>query len=449
MPLPLGSNRDWSVGLFIAGSFLLLSLWSFGVAGNRIHRVPSLQPIRVPLTLYGLWLLWGLLQIIPIPELMMRWLSPAAAGNQLVAGSTYRISLDLYWSVSRWMESAALLALMVVTWMLLASRRRVRHFMTLIIAVGVVEALYGVFMTLSGLEFGSWGRKSTGLGLATGTFINRNHFAGFLVIALAVGIGRLVSMMKPSYQRLTWRQRVRNISSLLLSGKMRLRLYLAFMVVALVMTHSRMGNIAFFSSMLIAGILALTLFRKAPRPLVVLIVSLIVIDITIIGAWFGVDKVVDRIRSTAQISPVTGEMQDKARLDVDEYTLVAHSDFALVGSGGGSFSSVFPQYRQGDVHQFYDHAHNDYLEMLLEYGWVGMILLASLVSVSLSMALRAMRRRRDPLMRGAAFAVVMGSVAIGIHSTVDFNLHIPANAAYLSVLLVLGWVALELRQKGH
>ncbi len=52
-------------------------------------------------------------------------------------------------------------------------------------------------------------------------------------------------------------------------------------------------------------------------------------------------------------------------------------------------------------------------------------------------------------MRGAAFAVVMGSVAIGIHSTVDFNLHIPANAAYLSVLLVLGWVALELRQKGH
>ncbi|MGH8735113.1 MAG: hypothetical protein ACREVB_15625, partial [Burkholderiales bacterium] len=51
---------------------------------------------------------------------------------------------------------------------------------------------------------------------------------------------------------------------------------------------------------------------------------------------------------------------------------------------------------------------------------------------------------RDPLARGFAFAVVMGVCAIAIHSTVDFNLQIPANALAFVVLLAYAWVALYL-----
>ena len=62
----------------------------------------------------------------------------------------------------------------------------------------------------------------------------------------------------------------------------------------------------------------------------------------------------------------------------------------------------------------------------------------------------ALSRRHDPLARGVAFGVVMGVSAIAIHSTVDFNLQIPANAFIFSVLLALGWLALFLeRHRGQ
>ena len=53
----------------------------------------------------------------------------------------------------------------------------------------------------------------------------------------------------------------------------------------------------------------------------------------------------------------------------------------------------------------------------------------------------ALARRRDPLARGFAFAVLMGVCSLAIHSAVDFNLQIPANALAFMVLLAYGWVA--------
>ena len=47
-------------------------------------------------------------------------------------------------------------------------------------------------------------------------------------------------------------------------------------------------------------------------------------------------------------------------------------------------------------------------------------------------------------MRGMSFAAIMGIIAILIHSSVDFNLQIPANAATFMVLLALAWISLTL-----
>jgi FtsH-binding integral membrane protein len=70
-----------------------------------------------------------------------------------------------------------------------------------------------------------------------------------------------------------------------------------------------------------------------------------------------------------------------------------------------------------------------------------------MVLMSLAAALTALKRRHDPLMRGMAFASIMGIIALLIHSTVDFNLQIPANAATFMVILALGWIALSLDRK--
>ena len=152
------------------------------------------------------------------------------------------------------------------------------------------------------------------------------------------------------------------------------------------------------------------------------------------------EKVLTRIEQSSTV-------KDAERIEVSLGTLKLWGDYPLVGSGGGSFHMVYPRYRSDAVVLSYDHTHEDYLEILADTGMVGLGLLGLMVLLSFLAALTALRRRHDPLMRGMAFASVMAIIALLIHSTVDFNLQIPANAATFMVVLALGWIALNLDKR--
>jgi predicted tellurium resistance membrane protein TerC len=65
----------------------------------------------------------------------------------------------------------------------------------------------------------------------------------------------------------------------------------------------------------------------------------------------------------------------------------------------------------------------------------------------LAAAIRQWFRRRDPLAVGLGGGMIMALVSIGIHSLVDFNMHIPANALSTMVVAGLGWNALFVRTR--
>lgn len=222
----------------------------------------------------------------------------------------------------------------------------------------------------------------------------------------------------------------------ILSPKMVLRLALCILVIALTTTHSRMGNTAFFSSLLVAGAIGIALSRHATRNTVILLASLVAIDLFIVGSWFGVEKLAQRLEQTTA--------QDvEQREEPSAYTLPLIRDYAWFGSGPGSFHVAFPRYRPPSVLNFYDYTHNDYVQFASESGVLGFLLLGGFVALALSVALAAQWKRRDPLMRGMSFACIMGVTSILIHSWVDFNLQIPANATLFMVLLALGWISLH------
>ena len=183
------------------------------------------------------------------------------------------------------------------------------------------------------------------------------------------------------------------------------------------------------------------LAKRATKSMVVLIASLIVIDIFIIGAYFGVQKVLDRIEQTT--------MQTEDRDEIASDTFGMWKDYPVFGSGLGSFHVVFPRYSQQDLGALYTHTHNDYLEFASETGIVGISLLGVLVLSSLMAALRAQVARRDPLMRGLSFGAMMAIIALGMHSTVDANLQIPANALTFMLLLAFAWISLYHRYDGE
>ncbi|NND43884.1 MAG: O-antigen ligase family protein [Xanthomonadales bacterium] len=283
------------------------------------------------------------------------------------------------------------------------------------------------------------GLTLTQYGWATGSFINRNHFANYLVMCLCAGIGLMISL-QPEYRADSWRQRIRNGILTLFGPRARLRVFLALIVVTLVLTRSRMGNMAFFISLLAAGGLALLLIRGRQRSLMWLIGSLVAIDLLIIGSWFGMDQVVDRIQQTVSVQEEGPTLHAQDRLGAFRETAGVSREAPLTGSGAGSYYTLFPHLRQPDQ-KFLDHAHNDYVELAVEYGLPGFLLLLSLVGVSVIRALRLLALRADPLALGSAFTCLMAVIAMALHALVDFNLHIPANAATFLALLALPWLS--------
>jgi O-antigen ligase len=442
-PFPLGSNRPWAWTLLELGLFAAAALWTVGWMLGQAGPLGVLRAAGPALGVFTVWLGYLMLHWIPLPAQWVAALSPeAAALHRLVAdyapaGAVHAtLSVDPNASFVYWLKSCAYAVAFFLALAFSGTRERARLLAFILVLSGLVQAAYGGLMHLSGADLEIFGASIPHAAHASGGFVNRNHLAGFLEITLALGIGLMIGALQETGQR-SWRQFWRDIAQLLLSSKAPLRIFLVVMVIALVMTRSRMGNTAFLSSLLIAGTVALLLSRHATRGTVILIASLIAIDVFIIGAWFGVEKTVQRIQETTQ-------QEVEERVEPTVYAADMVRDYPVFGSGAGSFYTAFTRYRGSDIKPFYDHAHNDYTEVLTETGVLGAILLGSLPLWALVLGVLALSRRRDPLARGFAFAVLMGVCALGIHSTVDFNLQIPANALAFVVLLAYGWVALYL-----
>lgn len=415
LPLPLGSNKHWAVSLMSLASFGLFSWWGVLFALSRVSVGDSFRRT--------------------LPVICLLACAPVHAYIQYFTHT----SLDPANSLQEALQGFALICILMLSLLLIRTKERIKLTCYVLVFSGLFQALYGSMMTLTGIEYSFFIPKESYLDRATGTFVNRNHLAGYLVLTLSVGIGLMISTLKGSGAT-GWRDMTRRLLTTLLGSKARLRIILVMMVAGLVLTHSRMGNTAFFASLAIAGVIALILSKRSTRSTVILITSLIVIDLFVVGTFFGVDKVAQRLQTTSE--------QSETRDEVNGYTLDAIALSPLEGYGAGTFYTLFPEYREEDAgYSFYDHTHNDYLEFASDYGLVVTGLLMLAVLLCFISAIRAQIKRKDPLMRGIAFSCTMAVIALAIHSTVDFNLQIPANAATFMVVLALGQISLYQRSK--
>jgi len=444
-PIPLGSNRPWAWGFLEAAAFVFAAAWIALWALGRVATPRALRAAWPAMAFLAAWLAIQALHVVPLPESWVAALSPAAARAHALAAdvgaasSAVTLSIDPEASRVSLLKSLAYAAIFFLALALVARRSRLLALARVLVYAAVLHAVYAVLMHLAG-GTEAWFGTLIGHGdSASGTYANRNHFAGYLEMSLALGIGLLIAGLSDRKAD-TWKKFLRLTLEWVLSPRMVLRLALCVLVIALTTTHSRMGNTAFFSSLVVAGVIGIALSRHATRNTVILLASLIAIDLFIVGSWFGVEKLAQRLEQTTAADV-------RVREDPAAYTVPLIRDYAFFGSGPGSFHVAFPRYRPATVVNFYDYTHNDYVQFASESGIPAFIALGVFVALCLGAALAAQWRRRDPLMRGMSFACIMGVVAILIHSWVDFNLQIPANAAYFVLLLALGWISLFLDRR--
>ncbi|WP_260260401.1 O-antigen ligase family protein [Vibrio intestinalis] len=428
LPIPLGSNRiwAWTIAECWIGITALVLLFD---AIRRASFTPLLRLKRynwllIPLALFQCWVA---LQLLPMPVTWLEWFSPSAAqAYQRVGAEVGYLSLDprsTYISLLKGLNYLVFASCLAI---LTHSKKRLKAVMLALLVSGTIQAVYAALNVLLGTEQ-SWVFGLAETDIATGSFVYKNHLANYLLLCLSMGIGLIVIDMSRR-QSHSWQERMFSLLQLVVSRKMMIRFALIIMVIALVMTRSRMGNAAFFAATLIAGVIALVCYKNRPTKLSFLIFSLFAVDILVLGSFFGLEQVQQRIMDS--------HLEQDTRYLVVDWSLPIVKDYLLTGTGLGSFYSVFPSYSHGAI-GYYDHAHNDYLQFVIETGLPSFALLAFVVLWAFGMAIWVMKHRNSKTCKGAAFGCLIAFTAMMIHITVDFNLQAPANAVTFITILVL------------
>ncbi|MEN9315997.1 MAG: hypothetical protein RIS35_2390 [Pseudomonadota bacterium] len=446
LPLPFGAARTWALALVLPPLFLLAVAvsWSRRSWSDALHAFLLRPP--------GLFFL-GFLLCVAIHY--VPWAGTATSAVPYRTGVYLLIAFGC--TTAAWL-----------TTVLIRSDADLRWLMVSLVAGGLLQAIlasvllaWGQTFTVLDSEYGAWP------GVATGTYANRNHLAGYLNMALAAGCGIMVGHLASPRGNRRWALVVRDWLELMLGGKARLRLVLVMLVIVLIATRSRMGNAAFFAALVVATCVYAAFRRQQRRGLLLFAASVVAVDLLLVGAWVGVDRVMERIGNTPLAGSViqtpvdTGRaapssspsrantrleqsLEDRIEPALDALAIVR--DHPWLGTGGGTFYLVYMAY-QPNWEGYYNHAHNDFLEIAADTGLVGLALLLAIAAHAFWTAVRLIRERSNPVLHAAGFATVMSVTAMALHALVDFNLHIPANAITFCVMLALPWAAQRLRAR--
>jgi O-antigen ligase len=437
-PWPLGSNRAWAIcALVVAIALLLVLSWAQAMAAGA-SPLARLRPAAWPLCALGLFALLVLVQR----------LGGLAGERRGLVGTVDP------WQTLHYLFMALSAAGLFACVLLLVRQPARRSWLALVIVgTGVLQALVAIGLLAVGAEYRFMYQDIRHQGQAIGSFVHRNHLAGYLVLCLSLGIGLLVGALRePVAGPRRPRERLAALLALVLDPRMALRLLLVVMVVALVLTRSRMGNGAFFIALAVLAGLVMVLMPQRRLKAGLLVASLVVVDLVIVGQWVGLERVLQRIDATALSAAAAATDPDseetlQARLEPARHTLPMLAERPLTGHGGGSYYTAFAPHKSPRMllHEaHFDHAHNDYAEIAADTGLLGLALLATVVLATLRRAWAQLRDRRTaPGARGAAWGALMASCAVLLHSAVDFNLHIPAYALTYVAILAMVWAPAE------
>jgi len=203
---------------------------------------------------------------------------------------------------------------------------------------------------------------------------------------------------------------------------------LAVMLLALLFSKSRAGITGWGLGFLTFVILVHSGSNGMPRSFWV-ITSIIIGMVALFSFRIGVDPILDRCWTVSK---------EATRLDFWLDSLVIVKDHPF-GIGLATFKQVFPVFNVSTISESTPYyAHNDYLQLLVEAGWIGFAALVGGFYIFLVRSFRKVRRmslQADPFRFFLTIGALSGLVSIAFHSFFDFNLQMPANCVYFVMLM--------------
>lgn len=414
---------------FLFTQIVVFGLAIFLLAANLRHPRISLRlPRTVPIVLTAL----VLTQALPFPASLVAVLAP----RDILAGEPrFTLSVAPYQTVSHLLLLLTYLTAFSLVLLVCQDRRATRRLVYALVALGVFEAFYGLVQYLTGWQQIFAYVKKYYLEDATGTYINRNHFAGLLEMVLPFALA--IALRLADALRRTALRNERPLRAVLYAPELPSLVFWLFVAtvifVALIFSRSRMGFISAVASLIV--ILALLGTSSLSARIRYVAAGLFFLAVVGLIVWIGTDPVITRFETLGQEYSQSG--QNRVSIWRDTLKLIGHHPF--LGTGLGTFSVAYTSVQTAFLDLRVDHAHCDYLELVSELGLPGGIFVFGSILWVLAKTLRHYRRADDRYDSAVCLGCVGSIVAILVHSVADFNLYIPANALIFSVVLALAW----------
>lgn len=421
--LSFGAVYPWAYWPLTVGA-LTAGVIGLGVARGQIH---SGSGGALALTLV-IMVLATSLQCVPLSADLLSRLSPAGDaffGARSVLGTRQALSIDPHFT------SLTLAWLLALTVLFVGSARALTLVGVIpiargIIALGMFLALVGIIgnSTSSGEIYGFWQPLYDTSPFAP--FVNENHFAGWMLMALPLAIGYLCAGVATGMRgvRPDWRSRFLWFSSPAASELALVAVGATLMAGSLVLTLSRSGITCLMVALLLLGWFGLVKGTMGMRRSLTLgYVSLVAVAAV---GWAGVDAVAQEFAGSG--------VTMAGRLSAWGDALHIVHDFPLTGTGMNTFSTATLLY-QTDAGMRFVHAENDYLQWVAEGGLlVGLPALTAVILFLRDVRLRFRSGEDDPTTHWVRIGAITGLAAIALQELVDFSLQIPGNAVLFTLL---------------
>jgi O-antigen ligase len=392
-PLSFGAVEPWSIFILETGSALLTLLW---LRKQWLEGEVTIEwnPLFLPMAGFAVLIL---LQIV---------LGTSAYRHDTISGAL------LYCAY-------AMLCFLAGQTLLRSSQAR---------KIAVIVALYGftiaAFALLQGVAPNGklyWLRQPSMGGWIYGPYVNHNHYAGLMELLVPIPLVLSLTRLVDERERIA-------------AG-----IAAAIMVGTVFLSGSRGGMLAVFVELVVFGIVLLRqrvvlLRQKRGMRIIVNLIAFAVVLVSLL-TWLGGRELTSRISSIS--TETHTELSGGMRISIDRDSLLMFRNKPVLGWGLGTFPVVYPQFRSFYTNFFVNEAHNDYLQLLCEMGLLGFATMMWFLIVLYRSAVRKIGNWMSDVSGAVTFACLLGITGILVHSLLDFNLQIPANAALFYVLCTI------------
>jgi O-antigen ligase len=384
-PLAFGAVEPWSIFLMEAGSAVLFLIWIFKQTLDGELKVRK-NPLYLPMAVFGLLIL-----------------SQLAFRQTAYPHDTISLAL-LYFSY-------ALLCFIAGQIFIKGSQAR-----TLALVFSLYGAALAGFALLQGISSNGklyWIRQPRMGGWVYGPYVNHNHYAGLMEMLVPIPLVLALTHLASS--------RTRAVAGAVA----------AMMAGTIFLSGSRGGMLAIVTEFVILSALLVKQKRSLRTSIGVGVFLALVMGLL---TWIGGAELSKRI---ASVGASHSEIASDVRTIINRDGLKMFLKKPVLGWGLGTFPVVYPQFRSFYTNFFVNQAHNDYLQLLVETGLLGFATMLWFLWTLYSRAIRKMKNWPSEISGAVALSCVLGLSGILVHSAVDFNLQIPANAALFYVLCTI------------